>query len=143
MSGIECAFFGALGRDAEPKTSKAGKPYLRLSVRVGDGDDVQWITVLCFDADAIASADRYLRGARVYCEGRLSLNEWTNADGVVKTGLSALSWHCRLSQIGRNKVKRDTEQVSVAAGTTYHSPRSAPAGRLPVGNDFHDDDVGF
>lgn len=81
-------------------------------------------------------------GARVYVEGRLSLNEWTNADGVVKAGLSVLSWHCRLAQIGRNKVKREAEQVSVAAGKTYHSSRSAPAGRLPAsGNDFHDDEI--
>ena len=34
MSGIECAFFGTLGRDAESKVSKTGKPYLRLNVRV-------------------------------------------------------------------------------------------------------------
>lgn len=142
MSGIEAAFFGQLGRDAEPKTSKSGKTYLRLSVRVGDGDAAQFISVLAFDADAIAAADRYLRGARVYVEGRLSLNEWTNADGVVKAGLSVLSWHCRLAQIGRNKVKREAEQVSVAAGKTYHSSRSAPAGRLPAsGNDFHDDEI--
>ena len=36
MSGIEAAMFGALGRDAEAKTSKTGKPYLRLNVRVGE-----------------------------------------------------------------------------------------------------------
>jgi hypothetical protein len=38
MSNIECAFFGVLGRDGEAKTSKAGKPYLRLNMRVGDGE---------------------------------------------------------------------------------------------------------
>jgi hypothetical protein len=37
MSGIECAFFGALGRDAEFKTSQRGNPYLRLNIRAGDG----------------------------------------------------------------------------------------------------------
>ena len=38
MSGIEAAFFGALGSDVERKVSKSGKSYLRLSIRVGDGD---------------------------------------------------------------------------------------------------------
>ena len=51
--GIECAFFGTIGQDAEPKTGKSAKPFLRLSVRVGDGDDVQWVTVLAFDPDAV------------------------------------------------------------------------------------------
>ena len=35
MSGIETAFFGVLGRDADLKTSKAGRQYLKFSVRVG------------------------------------------------------------------------------------------------------------
>lgn len=43
MSGIEAAMFGALGRDAEAKTSKSGKNYLRLNIRVGDGDAAQWV----------------------------------------------------------------------------------------------------
>ena len=53
MSGIEAAFFGALGRDAESKVSKSGKRYLRLNVRVGDGDSAQWVSVMCFDEEAI------------------------------------------------------------------------------------------
>ena len=141
---IECAMFGTLGQDAEQKVSKTGKPYLRFSMRVGDGDGAQWISVLAFDPDAIELADRFVKGARLYVEGRLSLSEWTNSDGVAKTGLSVMSFHTRLSAIGRNKPKRDGEKVSVAAGQSYRSPRSAPAGRLPsAGNDFHDDDIGF
>jgi single-stranded DNA-binding protein len=118
MSGIEIALFGTLGRDAEPKTSKSGKPYLRLNVRVGDGDDVQWVSVMAFDEKAIAAADKMLKGARVYVEGRLSIGEWTGQDGVKRHGLSAMSWHCRLAQIGRNKQKRS---ISVAGGTSTTS----------------------
>jgi single-stranded DNA-binding protein len=103
MSGIEAAFFGALGRDAEAKTSKAGKAYLRLNVRVGDGDGVQWVSVMAFDQNAIDAADKLLKGARVYVEGSLSVTEWSGQDGVKRHGLSVMSWHCRLSQIGRNK----------------------------------------
>lgn len=135
MSAIECAFFGILGRDAERKTSQSGKPYLRMNARVGDDEAAQWVSVLAFDAHAIEVVDKLVKGARVYCEGRLSLNEWTNADGVVKTGLSVMSWHCRLAQIGRNKPKRERE-TSVAGG--YVSPRSAPAGRL-LSADFNDE----
>jgi single-stranded DNA-binding protein len=136
MSGIECAFFGALGRDAEPKTSKAGKPCLRLNVRVGDGDDAQWVSVLSFDERAIDVTDKFVAGARVYVEGKLSTSEWTDKEGKLRFGLSAMSWHCRMSQIGRNKTReRDKER--------YASPRSAPAGRLPASGNDLDDEIGF
>jgi single-stranded DNA-binding protein len=106
MSGIEAAFFGALSRDAESKTSKSGKHYLRLNLRVGDGDGAQWVSVMAFDQNAIDVADKLLKGARVYVEGSLSVTEWSRQDGVKRHGLSMMSWHCRLSQIGRNRPKR-------------------------------------
>ena len=112
MSGIEAAFFGALGRDAESKTSKSGKPYLRLNIRIGDGDGVQWISVMAFDQNAIDAADKLLKGARVYIEGSLSVTEWSGQDGVKRHGLSVMSWHCRLSQIGRNKAPRTDRRQS-------------------------------
>jgi len=52
---IEAAVSGRLWRDAELKTSKSGSPYLRMSIRVDDGDTVQtWL--LCFDNTAIETA---------------------------------------------------------------------------------------
>jgi single-stranded DNA-binding protein len=135
MSAIEAAFFGALGGDAEKKISKTGKPYLRMNIRVGaDRDSAQWVSVLAFDAKAIEQADKFLKGARVYVEGKLHLDEWTNAEGVKRFGLSVMSWHCRLSEIGRNKSKRaaasgDKEQLAPKAATSA--------------NDFHDDEIPF
>ena len=107
MSAIEVALFGTLGRDAEHKTSKNGKPYLRLNVACSEGDTTTWVGATVFDERAIAVADQLVKGARVYLEGRLSLNEWTAQDGTTRTGLSVMSWHCRLSQIGRAKTKSE------------------------------------
>jgi single-stranded DNA-binding protein len=116
MSGIECAFFGALGRDAESKVSKNGRSYLKLNVRVGDGDAAQWVSVMCFDERAIDVADKMTKGARVYCEGRIEISEWSGQDGAQHHGLSCMSWHTRLSQIGRQKPKREPNN-----GTKKHS----------------------
>lgn len=106
MSGLEVAFFGALGRDAEAKTSGSGKRYLRANVRVGDGDGAIWVSVMAFDTTAIDNAAKFVKGARLYCEGTLRPTEWTGQDGAQRHGLSVMSWHCRLAQIGRNKPKR-------------------------------------
>lgn len=102
---IEAAFFGTIARGGESKTSKAGKPYLRINVRVGEGEAVQWVNVTAFDESAINTADKFVKGARVYVEGRLTLDQWEK-DDEKRAGLSCLSWHCRLAQIGRNKSKR-------------------------------------
>jgi single-stranded DNA-binding protein len=121
MSGIEAAMFGALGRDAEAKTSKTGKPYLRLNVRVGDGDAAQWVNATVFDTKAIEVVDKLVKGSSVYLEGRLALDEWSGQDGVKRHGLSLISWHCRLAQIGRNRPKRESNKPArdpASAGRT-------------------------
>lgn len=121
---IETAFFGVLGRDGESKVSGSGKSYVRLNVRVGDGDAGQWINVTTFDQAAIAATDKLVKGARVYVEGKLSLDEWTAQDGTKRHGLSVMSWHCRLSQIGRNKPAKQDKPTSgqVAATRNMHAP---------------------
>lgn len=106
---IEAALFGSLSRDGEAKTSQSGKPYVRINVRVGDGEGAQWVNVTTFDPAAIASADKFVKGARVYVEGRLTFDKWKGQGGTERHGLSIMSWHCRLAQIGRNKPKRRSE----------------------------------
>jgi single-stranded DNA-binding protein len=109
---IEAAFFGTLGRDAESKVSKSGKPYLRINVRCGDGDGAQWVSAMVFDPQATAAVDTLVKGARVYCEGSLKLEEWTVADGTKRHGLSVMSWHTRLAAIGRNRPKRQSNDAT-------------------------------
>ena len=149
---IEAAMFGMLGKDAETKTSAAGKPYLRLNIRTGDGDAAQWVNAMCFDAEAIAQAERLCKGARVYIEGTIKLDEWTGQDGAKRRGLSLMSWHCRLSQIGRNRPRRDDRPKAAASGraradaSAYapigaDSPPSAP--QPPKGHPAFDDDIPF
>jgi single-stranded DNA-binding protein len=101
MSAIEAAFFGALGRDGELKTSKGGTQYLRLNIRVGDGDQAQWVSVTSFDPDAIAMSEKFTKGSRCYVEGSLRLDQWAGPDGATRHGLSVLSRHTRLAAIGR------------------------------------------
>ena len=106
MSAIEVALFGTLGRDCEHKTSKSGKDYLRLNVAVETGAKTTWLSVTCFDPTALENATAYLKGSRIYCEGKLSLAEWTAQD--------------RLSQIGRAKVKSGKPKpASQAAGDDF------------------------
>jgi single-stranded DNA-binding protein len=150
MSAIEAAFLGTLGKNAESKFSGSGKPYVRLNMRVGDGDQAQWVSVMAFDQDAIDAADRMTTGARVYVEGRLSINEWTGKDGAKRTGLSVMSWHCRLAEIGRNRPRRpaseDRPKAAASGRARAAASDYAPIGadsRPPKGHPAFDDDIPF
>jgi single-strand DNA-binding protein len=111
--GIECAFWGALGRDPELKTSKAGTPYAGMNVVVtvgaaDDGKDVsQWLRVTCFGDAAKAIAARARKGDRVYVEGALTMNQWNDANGEVRHGLNVAAWKCeRVANIGKNRERK-------------------------------------
>jgi single-stranded DNA-binding protein len=125
---IDCAFYGHVGRDAELKTSKAGKAYVRLSVRDGDGDAAQWVTVMYFGADAAELAPKFTKGARCYVEGQIRLDTWEQQDGTKRSGLTVMSFHCRIPEIGRNKPPRERQ-----AGEDKPAPVRG----------FHDDNIGF
>lgn len=72
MNGIEAHMVGRLGKDAEAKYTKAGKPMAVLSVVVSnpDSDAGTWCTVLAFEelADRLAGL---AKGAEVYAKGKL------------------------------------------------------------------------
>jgi single-stranded DNA-binding protein len=132
MSGIEAAFLGTLSRDSEAKTSKSGKVYLRLNVRVGDNEAAQWINVSLFgDCATDLMSTALLKGQAIYCEGRLSLDRWEAANGEKRAGLSCMSWFARPCAIGERKPKRE------------RSSKSKPDGQAARPNDFHNDDIGF
>jgi hypothetical protein len=133
---IETAFFGALGRDGELKTSRNGKQYVRLNIRVDSGDQAQWLSVTSFDPDAIAHVDKLVKNARVYAEGSLTLQEWVAADGTKRHGLGVLSWHTRLAGIGVNRLR----QISVARGTVLLTARRMRE-RAAADDNFHDDSL--
>jgi single-stranded DNA-binding protein len=88
---IECAFIGCLGTDAEMRTSKAGKPYARFSVMVGEGDDAQWARVTYVGGKLADTAPHLLKGARAYVEGTLKLSTWQDRQGHQRHGLEILA----------------------------------------------------
>src|SRR5262245_31804054 len=53
---IDCAFHGFLAADADPRTSQAGKQWVRLRVGVGKDDAVQWVSVAVFGKAAETAA---------------------------------------------------------------------------------------
>jgi single-stranded DNA-binding protein len=119
---IDCAFYGFLAGDAEPRTSQAGKAWVRMRVGVGKDDDIQWLSVAVFGKAAEAAAE-LKKADRVYVEGTIKLDTWRGNDGIERHGLSVAAFKCEHThRIGRNRPKRadkskpTTEPVRDGAG---------------------------
>jgi single-strand DNA-binding protein len=125
---IDCAFFGFLPADAEPRVSQAGKNWVRFRVGVGKDDTMQWVSVAVFGKAAEAAAD-LKKAERVYIEGTIKLDSWRGNDGVERHGLSVAAFKCeRTHQIGRSKpAKRERESES--------RPKEPPAAQGATFND--------
>ena len=90
MNGIEAAFIGRVGTEPELKTSQAGKPWSSLNAAVGSDDDVQWVRVAVFGETAERLAGHLHKGDRLYVEGTLRLNSWTDRNGQLDSVFAAL-----------------------------------------------------
>ena len=130
MVGIECAFFGALTRDADNRISRNGKPFTLLNVVVGDGEARQFVSVIVF-GDAAGEVAHLEKGRRVYVEGKIEVNSWTANDGTSRAGLKVASFNAReVSKIGR---RRDAKPKAPGNTNTATAPNPP--------NDFYSDDI--
>jgi single-stranded DNA-binding protein len=138
---IECAFFGFVAADAEPRTSQAGKLWVRLRVGVGKDDAMQWLSVAVFGKAAETAAD-IKKGDRVYCEGTIKIDSWRGSDGAEKHGLSVASFKIeKTHQIGRNRPRGEkprNEKPTAAASGRERAERSdyRPSGASPFNDDI-------
>jgi single-stranded DNA-binding protein len=118
---IECAFFGFCARDADARTSQAGKPWVRLSIGVGKDDAVQWVQVAVF-GKATEKAAALKKSDRCYIEGTIKLDSWRGSDGTERHGLNVAAFKCEPThRIGRNRPdqkqkERDFGSTTAVAG---------------------------
>ena len=140
MNSIEAALTGRLGTDPELKISQAGKPWAAFNVGVGEGDNLQWVRIAVFGERAQELSAILRKGDRVYVEGRLQLNQWTDKEGQPRAGLNVAAWKCeKLGQIGRNKppkpksddAERDWQQRPTERPASDQSRQSAPDDAIP------------
>ncbi len=106
MKGIACAFEGRLGRDAEVKTARAsGRRFVALSVIEGEGDEAQWVNVLCWSDSLADIVPSLVKGVEVYVRGKIRLRSWDSDQGT-RYGLSVSAELVEpLALIGRDKPK--------------------------------------
>jgi single-strand DNA-binding protein len=105
MKGIACAFEGRLGRDAQLKTTGAGRPFLVFSVIVGEDADETWLNVSAWSDHLTELAPSLLKGVEVYVEGRMKQRHWESEGGTKSGWQVSASLVQPLALIGRSKPK--------------------------------------
>jgi single-stranded DNA-binding protein len=128
---IDVAFYGVVTRDPERKTSAAGRQYLRLNVRAGNGDAVTWANVMIF-ADVDALAGRLVKESKVYVEGTATVDAWIDKEGKARPSVSVMCWRCvETHEIGRARPPRERK------------PRSMGTSKSTRSNTFYNDEIPF
>ena len=131
MNGIVAACQGRLAKELDPvRFTGSGTPFVSFSLAVQDdrrGEDTptQWIRATAWGEVAERLAERGLtKGTEVYCEGKLTLGEWTTPEGDKRSGLNLSCWTVQaLGQIGKRAPRPEQEP----------SRRRENSSRRPVG----------
>jgi hypothetical protein len=136
---IDAAVLGTVVRDAEVRTSAAGKPWTSVIVRSGDGDAASFVQIAIF-GDAAVALGRVEKNEKLYAEGAIRVNEWTTAAGEKRVGLSMAAWRAERPGVGRNK-RQTSEQAGMPPDVIDRSTgRRHVQGREPK---FADKDIGL
>ena len=78
---------GALIADPQRRESKAGTEFATATLRIGDGDEANFVSIAAFGEHAARLLD-HRRGEPLSVSGRAKLNSWTARDGSEKHGLA-------------------------------------------------------
>ena len=126
MIGITACFTGCLGKDAEIRNARDGAPWASFPVAVdpkpGDETAATWVRVAVFGNTVTPLTPRLIKGALVYCEGRMTLGTWTDRNGQAKSGLNLSAWQVvPMAQIGAAEAQGPTRGEREAVPSTMRS----------------------
>lgn len=98
---------------------------------------------MVFGNDVPELAQRLVKGSKIYIEGTLKLDEWTAQDGTKRHGLSVMSWHTRLAEIGRNRPKREVTNTTTSVSSPSGDARDRQARVRGTADARLDDEIPF
>ena len=122
---IDCAFYSFCAADADARTSKAGKPWVRLRVGVGRDDNLQWVQVNVF-GPAAATAVTLKRATRSIARAPSSLTP-----GAAMTASNATRWpwpHSNASAHTKSAAPKKKHTSDPARDDEHDSNNNMPFG---------------
>jgi len=132
------SFTGAIGRDAEVRTTPNGQPVLNFTVAnnigFGDRQKTLWIRVTLWGKRAEGSLQNYLKkGQQVFVSGELSQNEYQKQDGTTGTSLELNANIIDL--VGRRNEQADP-MMQQAPQQNYQQPTNQQPNQAPAAPNY-------
>jgi len=140
------SFTGAIGRDAEVRSTPNGQAVLSFTVAnnigFGDRQKTLWVRVTVWGKRAEGALQNYLKkGQQVFVSGELSQNEYQAQDGTTKSSLELNANIVDLVGGSRNEPSQVAQPQQ-----NYRQPAAAPQQQTPqqtqpsyAQNDNYDD----
>ena len=151
MSGYlnKATLIGNLGRDPEVRTTQGGKQVVTLNIATSEswrdsrsGDRIErteWHRVVVWNEGLGTIAEKYLvKGAKVYVEGKLVTNKWTDNAGVDR-----YSTEIHLTPYNGVLTFLDNKKSEGRASGEGAAPRREPAAPAPASGGDLDDAIPF
>jgi single-stranded DNA-binding protein len=85
---LHCLVTGVLWKDPEARQSKAGKAFTAATLRIKDGDQVDWLKILAFSDHTQAELNRLGDGDRCSVQGTLKCDFYTPEGGVPRISMT-------------------------------------------------------
>jgi single-strand DNA-binding protein len=159
MSYNKIHIIGNLGRDPELRYTPQGTAVCQFSVatnerrrdKAGEQQDITtWFRITAWGKQA-ETASKYLsKGRRVYVEGRLHMEEWTDREGKARQTLEVNASEIQFLDSGAGDVEGIPVRQSAGGGGGGGSQgggggsRGGGSGRPPAGgDDIEDDEIPF
>ena len=143
MSGYlnKATLIGNLGRDPEVRTTQGGRQVVTLSIATSEswrdsrsGDRIErteWHRVVIWNEGLGQIAEKYLvKGAKVYVEGKLVTNKWTDSAGVDRysTEIHLTPYNGVLTFLDSKKAEGRAPRADNASAARESAPAGAGAG---------------
>lgn len=123
-------FIGNLTRDAESKTSNAGKPYAQFSMAVNskEGEKESTLYVTCFHLGKFERILPYLKkGTKVMAEGRLSASAYTDKNGQPHPSISIIVSSIELLSRSEENASTPAKTDAISSSTMPFTPSPQPS----------------
>jgi single-strand DNA-binding protein len=159
MSYNKISIIGNLGRDPELRYTPQGTAVCQFSVatnerrrdKAGEQQDITtWFRITAWGKQA-ETASKYLsKGRKVYVEGRLHMEEWTDREGKARQTLEVNASEIQFLDSGTGDMEGIPARQSGGGGGGQPSgggggggARGGGGGGRPSGEDIEDDEIPF
>lgn len=160
-----CSFIGRLGKDVEMRYMPNGKAVASFSIACGESwkdqqgqkqERTEWVNITAFDKLAEIIGEYLAKGSKVYIQGKMKTEKYTDNNGVEKYSTKIIAQNMQMldskpqdggQQQGQQSAQQRPAQKPAPA---YQAPQQgyAPAPQqqgmqMPVDDGWDDDQITF